>query len=44
MGISEICHDESERIRSDWQDRSLSQRWATVADAVGVLVSQSFGL
>jgi hypothetical protein len=44
MGISEICGEKAEHIRSMWQDHALAKRWDILSGRVGVAVPKALGL
>ena len=44
MALSEICGGKSEHVLSNWQDKALACRWATIEGAIGVIVPKATGL
>ena len=44
MGVSDICGEKADHIRTNWQDGALARRWDIVAGAIGVTVPKAFSL
>ena len=44
MALSDICGGKADHVLTNWQDRALSRRWATIEGAIGVIVPQATGL